>query len=426
MVNRKGIAAVAACATLVCAGLARSADLAPASSADSFTLTQPLYADDAAPAARRPLMALLDKAGLAKSLDDAGINIFGFIEASYTYPATNQRPDLITGRVFDVDDNEVTLNQIDLTIQRTVDAAKAAKSGQWDLGFTLETIYGNDARFIHGNGADFYGPGSPELTPLQQFDIVQAYLDIAVPVGNGLLVRAGKMVTHMGYETINPTSNPLYSHSFLFGYAIPFTHTGFMAFYNVNDNLTVMGGLSRGWNQELKDNNGDAIDFLGQISYKISDKTQFIFNTTIGPEAAHDPGDWWWVGDAIVTHKLSDQLSIAINGDYGYYVHGSTNGKAAQWYGLAGYAGYKLSDMFTINGRAEWYDDNDGFTLTGTPNVVYEATLGVAITPMPNNDIGKNLLIRPEVRYDYADHSFFNGGDQHGQFTAALDVIFTF
>ena len=369
-------------------------------------------------------MLAFEKMGLAPALDKAGINIQGHVEGSWTYDASNPPNNFIQGRVFDVDNQDITLNQIDLTIQRDVSAS--VKDHKFDVGFNFETIYGGDARFIHGNGANFYGSASPQLDPDEQFDIVQLYTDISVPIGNGMLIRAGKMVTHMGYEVINPTGNALYSHSFLFGYAIPFTHTGVMVFYNLSDKLSVMGGFSRGWNQELKDNNSDTIDGLAQVTYKLSDKTTLIFNGTAGPEAAGDPGNWWWVGDVILTQQITDQLSIALNGDYGWYEHGSANGTAAMWYGLAAYAGYKINDMFTINARGEWYDDQDGFTLAGTPNTFYEATLGLAIKPLPGDDIGRNLLIRPEVRYDYANEAFFDGGTDHGQFTFALDAIFTF
>jgi len=58
-------------------------------------------------------------------------------------------------RVFDFEDQDKTLNQIDLTIEKTVDASK----GKFDWGFRVEWIWGGDARLIHSNGLNFYGPG---------------------------------------------------------------------------------------------------------------------------------------------------------------------------------------------------------------------------------------------------------------------------
>ena len=43
----------------------------------------------------------------------------------------------------------------------------------------------------------------------------------------------------------------------------------------------------------------------------------------------------------ILTHTMSDTLTVALNGDYGYErrSHSSVSGSDAQWFGIAGYAG---------------------------------------------------------------------------------------
>ena len=299
------------------------------------------------PAANRPLlMQGLDNIGAGKFLDDAGITISGFAEASYTYSASSPPNNFISGRVFDVDHEDITLNQLDLSIDRPVDAKAAAANDKLDVGFHVEGIYGGDSRFIHASGLNFYGPDGFQNSPDEQVDLVQAYVDFGIPVGNGLRIRAGKFVTLLGQETINPTTNALYSHSYLFGYAIPFTHTGVLGTYAVNDKLTIDAGFTRGWNQALKDNNGDAFDFLGRVTYAFDDKLTGYLSATVGPEAAGDPGNWWYVVDAIATYKVDDKLSFAVNADYGFYTHGSAGGSSAQWYGIAGYSSYVISDMF--------------------------------------------------------------------------------
>ena len=57
---------------------------------------------------------------------------------------------------------------------------------------------------------------------------------------------------------------------------------------------------------------------------------------------------------------------------------------------------------------------------------MFEVTLGVTIVPMPNDEIGRNLKIRPEIRYDWSTEDFFDGLTKDNQFTAAVDVIFNF
>ena len=211
-----------------------------------------------------PLMALLDGAGLAKGLDEANINIGGGIAGSYTYSFSNPPGDFITGRVFDVEHDSPLLNQIELFVERTVD--DAITKHQFDIGGRMEWRWGGDSRFIHANGVfDHYGFDDG---PRNQFDLTQAFVDVAIPVGNGIKLRVGKFVTTIGYEVIEPWGNPLYSHSYLFGYAIPFTQTGVQGYYTINDQWSVNAAITRGWDQSLEDNNGSAIDFLGGVTYK--------------------------------------------------------------------------------------------------------------------------------------------------------------
>ena len=75
----------------------------------------------------------------------------------------------------------------------------------------------------------------------------------------------------------------------------------------------------------------------------------------------------------------------------------------------------------------EYFGDSKGFTFgTGHLENVYEATLNVAIKPLPDDNIGSNLVVRPEVRYDYSNTAFFKGGTRHDQFTFGVDAYFTF
>src|SRR5436305_5629311 len=101
--HRKGLVRIAACAALACAGLVGASQHAQADEVklvgSDLTLSnaQPKYLDEpaaapaapAAPAPRMPLMALLDQAGVAKTLDDAKINIGGLVEGSWTYSASS-------------------------------------------------------------------------------------------------------------------------------------------------------------------------------------------------------------------------------------------------------------------------------------------------------------------------------------------------
>jgi hypothetical protein len=365
-------------------------------------------------------MGIADKVGVGKALNDYGLTIGGYVEGSLTYNFRDVRTN--EGRVFDFENQDPTLNQLVVYIDKTIDFKKK----EFQIGGHVEMMWGADARLIHANGIfDHYGVNDG---PENQFDPTQFYLDVFLPVGNGLNIRAGKFVTLLGQETINPTGNMFYSHSYLFGFAIPFTHLGAYGTYALSDSLTVDFGASRGWEQGFEDNNHDSIDVFGRVSWLLNEKTgtKLLVTGIGGPERANDSGDYRYVLDVIFTHNLSDQLSLAVNGDWGFEENAGINGEDAQWFGVATYLGYKVNDLVSVNFRGEWFEDPDGARGLGTTGSVWEATLGVDIHPLAANKNFASLRVRPEIRYDYANDAFFAGGAKHDQWTAAIDAIFGF
>jgi len=422
MSNRKGLIGAAACAALALTGLARANEAATPVAPD---YTKSVTLDNVPAGANAPkydaLMSLLVKTGPGKALADAGIVIGGRVEGSLTYSMSAPPGNFIAGRVFDFENQDITLNQAALYVNKDVDGSK------FDIGGRMEWIYGGDSRLIHSLGLfDYY---NSKATPDdEQWDLNQLYVDIGI--GGGMKVRVGKMITPVGYEVIDPTGNQLYSHSFLFGYAIPFTHTGAFFYHTVNDSFSYMVGFSRGWDTSLEDNNGSALDFVGSATWQLDPKTKFIINVTAGPEQAGDSGNWRTLLDVQYIQQIGDNLTIALNGDYAYEPNsqGSAEGSDAQWWGLAAYASLVIDSHMTLNGRVEYFNDQDGARLTGAVGgtSLYEATIGLAITPFPTSAYGRGLIIRPEVRFDYGERAFFDGGTDHYQFTAAVDAIYKF
>jgi len=418
MSHRKGAAILAASALLACAGLVHAAE--PQGDSSGLSIDKPKLLADTGPA-DSSLMGVADKLGVGKPLNDFGLVIGGYVELGYTYNFRDVKVN--PGRVFDFENQDPTLQQAVIYIDKAIDFKKK----EFQLGGHIEMMYGADARLIHANGIfDHYGTGDG---PNNQFDPTQFYIDFFLPVGNGLNIRAGKFVTLLGQEVINPTGNALYSHSYLFGFAIPFTHTGVYGTYAISDTITVDLGVSRGWEQGFEDNNHNAIDVFGRVSILLNEKSQtkLMITGIGGPEQAGDTGDYRYVLDVIYTTKLSDQLTLTINGDWGYENHAAVpGGGAAQWYGVATYLGYSISDMLTVNARGEWFEDADGARGLGVTGSVWEVTIGLDIKPLASNRNWASLHIRPEIRYDYSNDAFFAGGTKHDQWTAAVDVVFGF
>jgi hypothetical protein len=131
----------------------------------------------------------------------------------------------------------------------------------------------------------------------------------------------------------------------------------------------------------------------------------------------------------VVRHQVSDQLTFLLDSIYGWQNNASEPGELdtddSQWYGVAGYLVYDINEKVSAGARLEWFRDEGGFT-TGVDQNLYEATVGLTLTPFAGDELGQNLKIRPELRYDYSDEDFFDGLTSQSQLTFGIDAIFNF
>ncbi|MGC8541004.1 MAG: outer membrane beta-barrel protein [Phycisphaerae bacterium] len=440
--------------------LAMAAVLATAglSLADSTT---PTAAPAAAPADTNPLlMYSLDQiktgdTSVGQSLSNAGINIYGYLELGYTADLAGPPPagTTIPGRVFDTEyGNHLQMDQLDLTIAKAINFSDTnyIKRG-WDVGGKFEFVYGYDPSYggdsFHSSGLDFgYNPSSV-FSPLYQADIEQAYVTLALHLGGAgdVKFKAGKFVTLLGEETINPTTNYLYSHTYSFGYMIPYTQTGVLAEYVPNSQWTFYGGVTRGWNQTFYDNNSNGVDFLGEVGYAPNSQWDFIVNLSEGPQdgAMGNAGlgnnnDYRTVVEPLITYTppiLNNALTLVSDTVIAYDGAGnSTNGnQSSGWFSEALYQNYVLNSYFSFTTREEYDYVGSGLGSAGIGINPFgienytnmgDLTFGVKIIPFPKGSLSKNFYIRPEIREDLADHQVFNG--KQYQTTFGIDAIYQF
>ena len=114
------------------------------------------------------------------------------------------------------------LNQILFTANKPLDP----KATDFDWGFKLQGMYGSDARYTHFLGElDRVNPDDRN-----QLDVVEANALLHLPVlfAGGIDLKAGQYSTPIGFETIDPSTNPFYSHSYIFQFGLPFKHTGIL------------------------------------------------------------------------------------------------------------------------------------------------------------------------------------------------------
>jgi hypothetical protein len=367
------------------------------------------------------------------------LTISGWVESGFTGNVDAPKDNQNFSRLFDDRSNEFVMNQAVITAERALDP----KVG-FDWGFKLQLLFGTDARYIHSLGLLDHAMGGR----LYQPDIPEAFLSLHLPIftEGGVDLKLGKFVTLEGAETIDPRTNPFYSHSYIFNFGIPFNHTGALFTLYATKWLNLVAGVTRGVNTSIDDNN-DAPAFHGGIGLHLNDEKLVVSAAThIGPETPHNDSDLRYLNTITTTWKINDKLTSITDLNYTY--DEAANAKA---YGVAQYLSYTINDKIAVKVRGELWRDDKGFyaaqfadpqdplrglagesiidprTVGGGRTTYGALTLGLDLKlPVPKPLTG--LTIRPEVRVDhsFSDTRPFNDSSDDTMFTAALDVILTF
>ena len=384
-----------------------------------------------------------------------GIHLSAQIEAGLMGNPSGPADGLNFGQLFTDHANQFQLNQILLTANKPLDP----KDPDYQWGFKLQFMYGSDARYTQ-----FLGELN-RVVPNQryQFDVVEANVLAHLPwlTEGGIDLKVGQYPTPLGYETIDPSTNLFYSHSYIFQFGLPFKHTGALAVTHVNSMLDIYAGADTGTNTTfgpLGENNG-AVGGIAGFNLTLLDGNLTVLALThfrpeqptrvLSPAGFNANGQWRYYNDVLVTWKATDKLTLVSEANLVRDGYGTAN-KPVNGFGFAQYASYALTDTIALNGRAEyWRDDNNFFVASfptnngpilaqqgfGPPvhaapgtNTSYGAlTLGVTWKPEVPAPI-TGLLVRPEVRWDHAftNNHPFNAQRDNNAVTLGIDAVLTF
>ena len=243
------------------------------------------------------------------SLEDIK-NLLGmsiYFQGGYTFNFETPDSGINRQRIFDQKDNSFL---IDLA---QIQFAKDPPVG--GLGYKLKLSAGETAKYIHSAGL-----GNPN----DEFDLTEAYVDYVAPLGSGLKLRFGKFVTYHSAEVIEAKDNFNYSRSFLFNFAVPFTHTGFMAGYKFSEAFTANLYLVNGW--DVTDDNNKGKTFGAGFVVTPIDPLQLTFNFMYGPEQPNNSSNNRFLFDWIGAFKATKNLTFMANVDYAHEENDPLNG----------------------------------------------------------------------------------------------------
>lgn len=407
-------------------------------------------------------------------LKDFGIKWGGWLNSSITYNG-NRNPDKFNGPVtFGDRSEELQLNQLYFYLQKAANAS----GDEWDWGARFDVMYGTDAIFTQAYGVPatdvrdgrLLNRGSWDLHLTSHGDrfyglaLPQAYAELNVPVGNGLNIKAGHFYTIIGYEVVTAPDNFFFTKPYTFQYGEPFTHTGILGTYTIDDNWSasagaVTGSATGGWDGNWDRQLGNW-NFLGGATWTSDDKNYSLnLSSTAGAQSEHASNTWALYSFVGKANFLDNTLHYIIQHDHGFANNVITSNTArnggknedARWYGINQYLLYDIQDDLGVGIRGEWFRDNNGFRIAGPArcgaglnadaagNVssytcqgnyanypwqgsnYYAVTAGLTYKPL------KWITLRPNVRYDWTDKiKIFNGGTRTDQFLFSTDVVISF
>jgi len=328
------------------------------------------------------------------------IQLSGFVDVTYNYNTNSPKERTSVGRVFDRDANNFSVNAVKLSAQTNVD-------DETPVGVRADLYVGQDAKLIHSAGL---GESN------DSFDLKQAYVNYHKGYWD---FKAGKFVTLAGAEVIESKDNWNVSRGLLFGYAIPFTHTGVRGTY-ATDGWDFVLGVNNGWDVATDNNSGKTIEtHVGVTGIELpSDSSLNVsWNGYFGPENAND-NTQRSLSDTVLVYKTPwKPLTLMYNFDY------AKDSSLATWYGHAGYIRVDLNDDWSFSLRGEHFNDEDGVRL-GTADTKYNEGTGTL-----EYRATKSVTTRLEYRADHASEAVFNGKGEdkkNSQGTVAGEVIVSF
>jgi hypothetical protein len=260
------------------------------------------------------------------------------------------------------------------------------------FGAVLDLVAGEDVRVFAPYPRN-PGAGAGVDTP-------QAFLQYA---SGQLTLIAGRFVTLAGNETIDPRTDATVSRSILYGFAIPFAHTGLRAIWSAGDRGSLTVGVVNGWDT-LRDTNAAKTLELG-ASWSAHPRFTLALAGYFGRERVGGLTDTGPEGarrlvDVIATWKATTDVTFVLNADLGRQANADGYGRAARWSGMAGTLQWTPSARWHAAVRAEAFSDPDGYRM-GFAQDWRELTLTGAWLPSPH------LELRVEGRIDHSTRDAF-------------------
>ena len=284
--------------------------------------------------------------------------------------------------------NGFNLDLVSLTINKPVG------EGDWGAGYNATLLF----------GADAVGYNNTSGSTTSDFSLKDAYVDLHVPLGNGLDVKLGTFTEILGYEVYETGNNPNYTRSY--GYEIePTALTGMLLTYQFSPIITAQAGVANTWSAGVNGRSSPPkpTTAIGGVTLTAPESMGFLSGSTLSGGIINGYDDVsalglktsLYVGGTFKTPIKC--LSVGLAYDYvalGYNTGFGTPQSSGYQNATAGYLLWQATDKLSFNTRADYFTQSDYMAQPGMPPKAF------ALSETVQYDLWKNVVSRVEFRWD--------------------------
>jgi hypothetical protein len=327
----------------------------------------------------------------------------GYVEANYSYNFNRPSNDIINFRGFDNRHNSFTLSNAMLGANLNYQSLVGRLALQ--LGHTPSTYYLAEPASRGANGA---APVGAEVFKFIQ----EAYVGWKAPVGRGLTLKGGILLSPIGYEVVPVKDGFNWSRSNLF-FGLPFYHTGLHASYEISQRLTASFMICNGWNSVVDNNGWKSIE--AQWIYDVPDVwslSVLYFGGPERPKGAPEGEPWRHLLDVWADVQPTKWLTLATELDGGF----EKNPFGVSWWGAgAVYARVQSTSFLHLAVRGDYFREHAASSARGTASRIFWPADWVSSgTFTADFRPHANLSFRLEYRHDHAGGDMYFQGEVEG------------
>jgi len=285
---------------------------------------------------------------------------------------------------------------------------KPVGEGEWGAGYNATLLFGPDA----------VGYNNSSGSTTSDFSLKDAYVDLHVPLGNGLDVKLGTFTEILGYEFYETGNNVNYTRSY--GYEIePTALTGLLLTYQFSPVITAQAGVANTWSAGVNGRSSPPkpTTAIGGVTLTAPESMGFLSGSTLsggiinGYDAVTALGlkTSLYVGGTFKTPLKCLSVGLA----YDYVALGNNTGfgtpqTSGYQNASAAYLLWQATEKLSFNTRVDYFTQSEYISKAGMPPKVF------ALTESAQYNLWKNVVTRLEFRWDNS----VTGQDAYGGTTS--------